>query len=83
MLDPRLWPHVVSQVDAVVGVLADMTGARTLWLDPYGRLWHAAPSHPAPHSHWREVGTFARPSKGELRRALVRWFAPQGAAQAA
>lgn len=55
----------------VVSSLAPMSGARTIWIDPYGRLWHGAPGLDLPHDRWHTVGTFRRPSRDAVTTAVL------------
>ena len=58
----------------VVQSLQPLVGPRTVWLDPYGRLWHTTPTladDAGPVSHWRALGTFVRPSLDALTAALA------------
>lgn len=55
----------------VVSSLAPISGARTIWIDPYGRLWHGAPGLDLPHDRWHTVGTFRRPSRDAVTTAVL------------
>lgn len=61
-------------LEMVVTSLQPLVGPRTVWLDPYGRLWHTTPALAAetgPVRHWRALGTFVRPSVDALKAALA------------
>jgi len=60
----------VRELQLVVSSLEPIVGARTVWLDPYGRLWHGTPEQAAPHEHWRRIGTFVRPTVEAVAAAL-------------
>ncbi len=55
----------------VVSSLAPIPGERTIWIDPYGRLWHGAPGLDLPHDRWHTVGTFRRPSRDAVTTAVL------------
>jgi hypothetical protein len=61
------------ELEMIVTALEPLVGPRTVWLDPYGRLWHSTPD-PAqagiPHRQWRAVGTFEHPSAEALAAAI-------------
>jgi hypothetical protein len=67
----RLFGRIASEVEMVVSALSPMPGERTVWLDPYGRLWHGAPELGLPHHRWRAVGTFFRPSQDAVTAAVL------------
>lgn len=66
----RLTSFLAQQLDMLVADLRASGTPRTVWLDPYGRLWHAAPTQPPPHVHWKALGTFTRPTADDLAPAL-------------
>jgi hypothetical protein len=58
------------ELQMVVSSLEPIPAPRTVWLDPYGRLWHGTPEQAAPHRHWRRIGTFLRPTVEAVAAAL-------------
>lgn len=66
----RLTSFLVQQLDMLVADLRASATPRTVWLDPYGRLWHGAPTQPPPHARWKALGTFTRPTADDLVPAL-------------
>jgi len=83
MLDSRRLHHVTREVEMVVSSLSPIPGERTIWLDPYGRLWHGAPTLELPHDRWRTVGTFRRPSVDAVTSAVLQVLRePAGPARA-
>jgi len=71
MSQARLFERVEREVEMVVSSLSPLAGERTVWLDPYGRLWHGAPGQGLPHDRWRTVGTFCRPSRDAVTTAVL------------
>ncbi len=66
------------QVEDVVGALSGCHGYRTVWIDPFGVLWHAEPEDDALESiGHRYIGTFCRPSADALRDALLGFAMPK------
>lgn len=68
------------ELEMVVASLQPVIGPRTVWLDPYGRLWHTTPEQSlatVPHRHWRAIGTFVRPTVAALADA-VSWAVGRG-----
>jgi hypothetical protein len=63
--------RVAREVEMVVSSLSPIAGERTVWLDPYGRLWHGAPGQGLPHDRWRTIGTFCRPSRDAVTTAIL------------
>lgn len=60
------------QIDDVVTALRTCVGYRTVWIDPFGMLWHAEPEDEELEAMGhRYVGTFCRPAADDLREALV------------
>lgn len=55
----------------IVTALNTLQGPRSVWLDPYGRLWHGSPRQELPNPSWRAVGTFARPSRDHVGAAVA------------
>ena len=70
-LPARLFEQVAREVEMVVSSLSPLAGERTVWIDPYGRLWHGAPGLGLPHDRWRMVGTFCRPSRDAVTTAVL------------
>jgi hypothetical protein len=63
------------QIDDVVTGLRQCVGYRTVWIDPFGMLWHAEPEDDQLDAMgYRYVGTFCRPDPDALR-AELRGFA--------
>ena len=67
------------ELQMVVSSLEPIVGARTVWLDPYGRLWHGTPEQAAPHGQWRRIGTFVRPTVEVVAAALRQVLVPRAA----
>jgi hypothetical protein len=66
------------QIDDVVGALAGYHGHRSVWIDPFGALWHAEPEDDQLDAlGHRYIGTFLRPDKDALREALVGFALPK------
>lgn len=62
---------LVSQLEHLVLSLGGFAGPRTLWVDPYGRLWHTAPSEAPAHASWRALGRFVQPTLPQLLAVLA------------
>ena len=66
------------QIDDVVGALAGCHGYRSVWIDPFGVLWHAEPEDDQLDAiGHRYIGTFCRPAADELRVALSGFAVPK------
>ena len=60
------------QIDDVVTSLRTSVGYRTVWLDPFGMLWHSEPEDEELDAlGHRYVGTFCRPDADTLGAALA------------
>lgn len=62
---------LVSQLEQLVLSLGGFAGSRTLWIDPYGRLWHTAPTEAPAHASWRALGSFTQPTLPDLLAAIT------------
>ncbi|MBK6920258.1 MAG: hypothetical protein IPH07_22850 [Deltaproteobacteria bacterium] len=62
---------LVSQLEQLVLSLGGFAGPRTLWRDPYGRLWHTAPGEAPAHASWRALGSFVQPTLSHLLTVLA------------
>lgn len=59
------------QIDDVVTAMRAYVGHRTVWLDPFGTLWHAEPEDEELEAlGHRYVGTFLQPKGDDLCDAL-------------
>jgi hypothetical protein len=64
--------NLVRQIDDVVTSLRTSSGYRTVWLDPFGTLWHTEPEDEELDAlGHRYVGTFCRPDADTLGAALA------------
>jgi hypothetical protein len=65
------------QLDDVVTGLGACVGYRTVWIDPFGALWHAEPDDDQLDAMgYRYVGTFCRPDADTLRATLLGFAMP-------
>ncbi len=55
----------------IVTALSTLQGPRSVWLDPYGRLWHGSPHQALPNPAWRPIGTFVQPSAADIGGAVA------------
>lgn len=64
--------NLVRQVGDLVTSLRAYNGHRSLWLDPFGTLWHGEPEDDGFDAlGHRYVGTFMRPDADALHAALA------------
>lgn len=69
---------ITRQIDDVVTALSAYVGYRSVWLDPFGMLWHAEPEDEDFDSlGHRYIGTFQHPSTEVLSDALAGIGMPQ------
>jgi hypothetical protein len=72
MLVESLDPSLHRQLADLVAALRGHLGHRSVWIDPFGMLWHAEPEDEELDAlGHRYVGTFLRPDRESLERALV------------
>jgi hypothetical protein len=68
----RLDDTLTHQIEDVVAALRAYVGHRSVWLDPFGMLWHTEPEdEDLDAMGHRYIGTFLRPSADELGGALA------------
>ncbi len=64
--------NLEGQIDDVVTSLRTCVGFRSVWLDPFGTLWHCEPEDEELDAlGHRYVGTFMRPDADALGAALA------------
>lgn len=64
--------NLERQIDDVVSSLRTCLGYRSVWLDPFGTLWHSEPEDEELDAlGHRYVGTFLRPDADALGAALT------------
>ena len=69
---------LTRQIDDVVAALRAYGGHRSVWLDPFGMLWHTEPEdEDLDAMGHRYVGTFMRPSTDDLLDAIAGFVMPQ------
>lgn len=69
---------ITGQIENVATALRAYIGYRTVWLDPFGILWHAEPEDEDFDTlGHRYIGTFLRPSTEHLSDALAGIGMPQ------
>jgi len=63
---------LARQIDDVVSSLTTSVGYRSVWIDPFGMLWHCEPEDEELEAMGhRYVGTFVRPDADVLAAALT------------
>lgn len=69
---------LTRQIDGVVQALAAYHGYRTVWIDPFGLLWHAEPDDDQLDAlGHRYIGTFCQPDTDALTHALAGFAVPK------
>lgn len=69
---------LARQIDDVVTALRAYGGHRSVWLDPFGMLWHAEPEdEDLDAMGHRYIGTFLRPAADDLLDAIAGLVTPQ------
>jgi hypothetical protein len=69
---------ITRQIEDVVTAMRAYVGYRSVWLDPFGMLWHTEPEdEDLDAMGHRYIGTFLRPSTDELVDALTGIGMPQ------
>jgi len=69
---------ITRQIEDVVTALGAYGGHRSVWLDPFGMLWHTEPEdEDLDAMGHRYIGTFLRPSTDQLGDALAGIGMPQ------
>jgi hypothetical protein len=72
MLVEPLDGSLARQIDDVVTSLRTSVGYRSVWIDPFGMLWHCEPEDDELEAMGhRYVGTFLRPDGEVLAAALT------------